>query len=796
MSRIKRAAIVLLLLLSIPLGLIVLRPDIVLDTLVRSSANTLGYQIVSMRVDHLGLRSTALAQLSLLSEDQRLDFSDMVVRYSPGGLLAGQLESIEIGLTEIAMRAAAQSQDAEPEETLSSLLDSFDEVPIGSLALSRIRFTGEDDGLQAELSLSSPPLRTAGSATAADVPDTVFEFSMNRSGPRELKILASAHYLDTAVLESDITLSVGSETTAVRANSEILLESLRDRLTDYLPATTVVFNDSLSLQSEFDVQQLFGEPVISNLNIVLDSPSSALHLAQDSDLGRSDMQLRLPITLRGDIANLAGELQLGLSEVYGTGSWVVGDEAVHLENTLIDTAMSCTSLRSCDLHTDWQSNLMQWRLGGYAGDGLSVTTALRFNYANDEMRLATDLVRVEVPSLASQDASLGLQLATSMQLSEVELRVGEVISGGFNFESSTFNLINDLVTVENPAYSGKLQLEDDVLTGILELDLDRRLRLGIGLQHFLLRDTGDVVIQLAAHEFTDAEPLSSLLGPKLIEADIVAGQVEGLINISWSKQQDESWRFGGPIALRLDGLSGYYADYFFVDFSTDLFAEATTPPGIQVTNPASASLGRIDIGLPLSNLSWQYRFDSLTGEMQLNDFTTELLGGSLSVPAVRYNPNRERQQMDVVLADLSVQALVALAEYPGVYADGLISGYLPFIIEGDTVTIDRGLVGALNPGGSIRYTPASPTPSNNPSLRLVNEALANYQYQRMNTEVFYDEQGELLLNVQLHGNNPDMNNGQAINLNVNISDNIPSLLKSLQASRVITEELERFVQQP
>ena len=41
-----------------------------------------------------------------------------------------------------------------------------------------------------------------------------------------------------------------------------------------------------------------------------------------------------------------------------------------------------------------------------------------------------------------------------------------------------------------------------------------------------------------------------------------------------------------------------------------------------------------------------------------------------------------------------------------------------------------------------------------------------------------------------------MNNGQAINLNVNITNNIPSLLKSLQASRVITDELERFVSQP
>ena len=140
--------------------------------------------------------------------------------------------------------------------------------------------------------------------------------------------------------------------------------------------------------------------------------------------------------------------------------------------------------------------------------------------------------------------------------------------------------------------------------------------------------------------------------------------------------------------------------------------------------------------------------------------------------------------------------MVNLVDYPGLHADGLISGYLPFILEGNKITIHQGLLGALNPGGSIRYRPANSTPASNPGMRLVNEALSNYQYQHMNTEASYDENGDLLLKVQLQGANPDMNSGQAINLNVNITDNIPTLLKSLQASRDITDELERVMQRP
>ena len=100
-------------------------------------------------------------------------------------------------------------------------------------------------------------------------------------------------------------------------------------------------------------------------------------------------------------------------------------------------------------------------------------------------------------------------------------------------------------------------------------------------------------------------------------------------------------------------------------------------------------------------------------------------------------------------------------------------------------------MGALQPGGSIRYTPANPIPSSNPSVQLVNDALSNYQYESLNTEVYYDENGDLRMQVQLRGTNPDMNEGQAINLNINITDNIPTLLRSLQASRVITDALEQ-----
>lgn len=792
MSRTRKAAIVLLIVISAPIGIVLLRPGLVLNTLAKPTLSQLGFEISSLEVIHLGIHATALDELILVSEEQRIVLSRIHAQYSLSQLLAGKMQSLSIGKIEL----RSQPSSEETSISLASMLDSFDELPVSEIYLPNVELLTTDSSYKIGLGVESPPLRIAGDAQFETLQDTAVEFDIQRTEARKLAIQSKVLLAGTVVLDSEVDMHVAENSITVTAESALFIEPLQAKLESYIPATTTILNDRLSLQSSFEVQELFGDPAIARLDLVVDSSNSLLQIKQESDFGSTAMQLRLPLSMQGDIATSTGEMQLTLNEIYGSGNWTLEDATSQSEHRFENTQLHCTSFTSCDMQSDWQSNLISWQFGAYLGENSSATAPLRFNYSNDEMRLAADLVQVSIPSITSHSESAISELATDFQLDELEFRVGDVVSGGFNFISSEFRLDNNIADIINPSYSGKLQLESDTLTGILEIDLNRDLRLGVGLQHFFLRDTGDVVLQLGAIEFTEAEPLSAVLSPKEIDADIVAGQIEGLANISWSRQRDESWRFGGPIALKIDKLSGYYADYFFVDLSTDLFAEATTPLGMQVTNPAKATLGRIDIGLPLENLSWQYRFDTLASELQISDFDTDLLGGKLSIPAARYNPARDRQQVDVVLADLRVDSLVNLVEYPGIEADGLISGYLPFIIEGNTVSIEKGLVGALKPGGSIRYTPATPGPSSNQSLQLVNDALTNYQYQTMNTEVFYDEQGELLLSVQLQGSNPDMNNGQAINLNVNITDNIPSLLKSLQASRVITDELERFVSRP
>jgi hypothetical protein len=55
----------------------------------------------------------------------------------------------------------------------------------------------------------------------------------------------------------------------------------------------------------------------------------------------------------------------------------------------------------------------------------------------------------------------------------------------------------------------------------------------------------------------------------------------------------------------------------------------------------------------------------------------------------------------------------------------------------------------------------------------------------------YKPGGDLVLQVRLEGNNPQWQEGQPVHLNLNLEENIPTLLRSLQLSSEISEQVEK-----
>ncbi|WP_340643642.1 intermembrane phospholipid transport protein YdbH family protein [Photobacterium ganghwense] len=65
------------------------------------------------------------------------------------------------------------------------------------------------------------------------------------------------------------------------------------------------------------------------------------------------------------------------------------------------------------------------------------------------------------------------------------------------------------------------------------------------------------------------------------------------------------------------------------------------------------------------------------------------------------------------------------------------------------------------------------------SLLVVSKILKNYNYHNLTILLDYSKEGNLDVSAMFKGHNPDVLSGQPVNLNLNIQENIPALLKTL-----------------
>jgi hypothetical protein len=135
--------------------------------------------------------------------------------------------------------------------------------------------------------------------------------------------------------------------------------------------------------------------------------------------------------------------------------------------------------------------------------------------------------------------------------------------------------------------------------------------------------------------------------------------------------------------------------------------------------------------------------------------------------------------------------MVDLAEFDDVELTGSISGRIPVTIGDEAITVTDGRLESDAPGGVIRYRSAGTGAVESSGINVVSRALGNFQYDSLTSDVSYTEAGDLKLKMRLSGINPDMDPLQPVILNLGIENNIPQLLRSLQATREIEDVLQR-----
>lgn len=175
----------------------------------------------------------------------------------------------------------------------------------------------------------------------------------------------------------------------------------------------------------------------------------------------------------------------------------------------------------------------------------------------------------------------------------------------------------------------------------------------------------------------------------------------------------------------------------------------------------------------------------------------QLLGGRLWLDPGKLDLADDTQQLSVHLRGLQLPLLLEAYPTEGLSGTGVIDGELQLRRSPAGISIEQGSLKAREPGGALQFRSAKiqALGQSNPAMRLVTEALDDFHYDLLASDVRYATDGTLNLGLKLHGRNPALEGGRPINFSINLEEDIPALLTSLQLSDRVSETIQRRVQE-
>jgi hypothetical protein len=397
----------------------------------------------------------------------------------------------------------------------------------------------------------------------------------------------------------------------------------------------------------------------------------------------------------------------------------------------------------------------------------------RLDVAINELRPAESL-------LASFDVVVSdLNLAEGLSSIDAQFRTSP---GAGRLQYGAFELLA-------PGVKGRFSRAGDALASSLQLfDSARSLSASIELDYDIASALGSASVSDGMVDF-GRRKLSERIAGWPYPWDVIAGTWTVAADLEWA-MVPAAVRFSSHSTHRIEGLAGVYNDIGMAGMATllEVNLDSTAGPAIR---PARISIDLVDVGVPIRDITATVQPDVAALAARVDGLSGTVLGGRFSVDPFTYSFAAERNEMQVRLERIQPQFMVDLAEFEQLKVTGTMSGMLPVTLVENAVRIEGGSMTNDPPGGVIRYKGGEAGTGSNEQLAVVTGVLSNFVYESLTANVDYTETGDLKLGVRLAGINPDQDPTQPIILNLNVDNNIPQMLRSLQAVRSIEDILER-----
>ena len=213
-------------------------------------------------------------------------------------------------------------------------------------------------------------------------------------------------------------------------------------------------------------------------------------------------------------------------------------------------------------------------------------------------------------------------------------------------------------------------------------------------------------------------------------------------------------------------------------------------------------LAEINPGLPIGPVQIKGRYQAALaqpdkGLLQIDRAHTVLMGGQVQLTPGQWNLADSALLLPLEVQGVELEQLFILYPTEGLAGSGTLDGQLPLRIDASGASISQGQLSVRQPGGHLQFQSERirALGRSNPAMQLVTQSLEDFRYQVLSTRLDYDQQGKLNLAMRLEGQNPAIEQGRPIHFSINLEEDIPSLLASLQLTDKVNEVIRQRVQQ-
>ncbi|HEY7864979.1 MAG TPA: YdbH domain-containing protein, partial [Psychromonas sp.] len=199
-------------------------------------------------------------------------------------------------------------------------------------------------------------------------------------------------------------------------------------------------------------------------------------------------------------------------------------------------------------------------------------------------------------------------------------------------------------------------------------------------------------------------------------------------------------------------------------------------------------LDNLFVGVPIQAM--QINAHSRAGITVIDNFNALLLGGEVSFENLKIQP---QNGSSINLSGLSLSEIIKYSAYPAITAKGLLDGVLPLTLTSQGVNIEQGVIFARAPGGYIKIPQddvVKKLASTHPAFAFTLRLLSNFQFDSLQGRIGYTADGEVDINAEIHGMNPDVSGKKPVKFNYTHTENILRLLESLRFSDELTRQIQ------